>query len=62
MPLDEAVAAARMAEVIQEKPTVTWPSDLEFEGVIMIGETGRRKIVGYAVREYELGLKREAPS
>jgi len=60
--LNESVTAIRMREAIASKATVIWPSDLEFKSGILTGALYRRKIAGYAVREYEVSLKGETPS
>jgi hypothetical protein len=58
----DRLTADRVRDVIRSKATVTWPSNLEFENGILVGELYRRKIAGYAIREYEIGLKGETPS
>lgn len=60
--LNELITAARVRQSISSKPTIAWPTNEEFAFAIENGELYRRKIVGYALREYELGLKGETPS
>jgi len=59
---EEALAPGRICAAIRAKPTITWPNDDDFGHAIKTGELYRRKIVGYALREYEIGLKGESPS
>lgn len=60
--LNQAITAIRMREAIASKATVIWPSDSDFKSGIVTGALYRRKIAGYALREYELSLKGETPS
>jgi len=60
--LDQSITAATTKSAINSKPTISWPRDEEFAAAIETGELYRRKIAGYALREYELGLKGESPS
>jgi len=60
--VNEAVTAARVSSAIRNKATIIWPGDADFAHHIENGELYRRKIVHYALREYEIGLKGETPS
>lgn len=62
MGLEEAVSPARLMSAIRGKATIAWPTDDEFTTAIIHGELYRRKIVGYALREYEVGRKGESPA
>lgn len=59
--LDEAVSATKIRAAIESKATISWPNDNDFVAAIQTGDLYRRKIVGYALREYEIGLKGETP-
>jgi len=60
--LDKALTPKRTREIISGKPTINWPNNDQFRAAIESGDLYRRKIAGYALREYELGLKGESPS
>lgn len=60
--LDDAVSTDRVTKAVRSKSTIAWPSDEEFRAAIINGELYRRKIVGYALREYELARKGESPA
>jgi hypothetical protein len=60
--LDEAISVGRLRQAICSKATIAWPSDEDFQTAIAHGELYRRKIVNYALREFELSLKGETPS
>jgi hypothetical protein len=60
--LDQVLTPERIHDSIIGKPTISWPSDDEFRFAIETGELYRRKIAGYALREYELSLKGETPA
>lgn len=61
-PLDEALSVERFRHAVCSKATIAWPSDDEFQAAIISGELYRRKIVNYAIREFEVSLKGESPS
>jgi hypothetical protein len=61
IPLDEAVSVERIRAAIESKATIAWPNDEDFDSAIRVGDLYRRKIVGYALREYEVALKGETP-
>lgn len=60
--LDKLIDPDRLRLIVRGKPTISWPSDEEFQSGIENGELYRRKIAGYAIREYELGVKGESPT
>lgn len=60
--LDEALSVGRLRQAICSKATIAWPSNEEFRSAIVTGELYRRKIVNYALREFEVSLKGESPS
>jgi hypothetical protein len=59
--LDDKVSVAKIRATIESKATIAWPKDDDFVTSIREGDLYRRKIVGYALREYEIGLKGETP-
>jgi hypothetical protein len=59
--LDECLSLLRLRAAILGRATIAWPSDDEFQAAIILGPLYRRKIAGYAIREYELGLDDECP-
>ncbi len=60
--LNDVITSSTVRSVVSNKPTITWPNDEEFRFSIENAELYRRKIVGYALREYEISLKGETPS
>lgn len=60
--LDQFLTAAKVRDAIVSKPTISWPNDNEFRVAVETGELYRRKIAGYAIREFEVSLKGETPS
>jgi hypothetical protein len=46
---------------ISARPTVDWPSDAEFESAIKEGDLYNRKVVKYALREFEVSREGETP-
>lgn len=59
---DVALSTDKIIAAIKSKATIAWPSDEEFKTAIINGELYRRKIVAYAIREYELACDGESPS
>lgn len=55
------VSAQTVREAISSKPTVAWPSNEEFAKAIQTGDLYHRKIVKYALREYEVSAEGESP-
>lgn len=56
------VSAAAVAAAIAAKPTVPWPRNAEFRDRILNGDLYNRKIVKFALREYELSREGETPA
>lgn len=56
-----SVTPENLKEKIRSKPTISWPNNDEFRQHIEHGDLYNRKIVGFALREYELGLEGESP-
>lgn len=59
--LDELLSVSRIRQEINSRATVAWPSNSDFSEAVKHGPLYRRKIAGYAIREYELGLDDECP-
>ncbi|MBK6781767.1 MAG: HNH endonuclease [Gemmatimonadetes bacterium] len=55
------VSADAVKAAIVGKPTVAWPTDAEFRAGVLTGELYRRKVVQYALREYEVACEGESP-
>lgn len=47
------ITAENLIASIRSKPTVSWPSDNDFGESIKSGDLYHRKVVGFALREYE---------
>ncbi len=55
------LSAAALKDAIASKPTVTWPTNVEFEDTIRRGRTGKRKCVAFALQELEFSREGESP-
>jgi hypothetical protein len=55
------VTANAVHAAISSKPTVSWPDDAEFESAIKSGDLYNRKVVKYALREFEYSREGESP-
>lgn len=56
------ITADLVKNAIASKPTIHWPNNEEFTQAVIDGQLYRRKIVYYAIREYEISLLGETPS
>jgi hypothetical protein len=60
--LNALVTAERVRSLVAGKATIEWPGADAFTAAIETGALYRRKIAGYAIKEFELSLKGETPS
>lgn len=58
---DSALSSDKIQSAIRSKATIAWPSNDEFAASIISGKLYQRKVVGYALREYEDAQKGESP-
>lgn len=55
------VTATSVHKAISAKPTISWPSNVEFENAVRTGNLYDRKVVKYALREFEVDREGESP-
>jgi len=58
---DQPLSAELVRKLVVDKPTITWPTDSEFEAAIQLQKLYQRKVATFALREHELSLVGETP-
>lgn len=59
--ISDYLTKEKIKRAILSRTTVSWPNDEEFMNSIISGPLYRRKVAGYAIREYEVSLDDECP-
>jgi hypothetical protein len=57
----QGLCGESVKQAIGGKPTITWPTDAEFEAAIRSGDLYHRKVVTFALTEYEHSCEGETP-